>query len=309
MSRHCFDFAIAPEHRVGTPERDGVCLILGASGTVGRYLAARLRESDLPLLALSRRPIQTGDDRIRWIQGDLYNAVPDLSEWPISHVYSVGPLDGLAQWLRYARLPYLKRVLALSSMSLEVKAQSNDPAERQLAARLASAERDVGEWCARREIACTLLRPTLIYGGGLDRSLGLLARVGQRWRVFPSIPGATGLRQPIHADDLAAACIAAMTSAGSLPDIIRLGGGERLSFGAMLARTRGSLSRRTIPIRVPMPLARFLLQLLRGFPRWSHLDHGLVDRLQQDQTVDNSAAVRELSWQPGNFDPLRPNNF
>ena len=30
----------------------------------------------------------------------------------------------------------------------------------------------------------------------------------RRWRVFPYVAGANGLRQPVHADDLAAACVA-----------------------------------------------------------------------------------------------------
>ncbi|MFZ2237341.1 MAG: hypothetical protein WAV67_13305 [Dokdonella sp.] len=288
---------------------ESACLILGASGTVGRFLTARLRGSTSKLLALSRREVATGNDHIRWIRGDLYGDVPDLHETPVQLIYSVGPLDGLAQWLRAARLPSLRRVVALSSMSLEVKAQSRDPAERDLAARLASAEREVIDFCSGRDIACVVLRPTLIYGGGSDRSLSLLAKVGRRWRVFPSIPGATGLRQPIHADDLAAACVAAMAIAGPLPKILRVGGAEQLTFGAMLSRTRGSLSLWTIPVWIPMRSARALLRLLRLLPRWRHLDQGLVERLQQDQIVDNEPAMRELNWHPGNFDPGRPGTF
>ena len=294
---------------MGAAEEEGVCLVLGASGTVGRFLMARLRESGLPLLSLSRRPVENGDDRIRWIRGDLYNDVPDLSEWSIQSIYSVGPLDGLAQWLRSARLPSLQRVVALSSMSLEVKAQSSDPVERDIAARLANAERLVLDWCSNRDIACVLLRPTLIYGGGSNGSLALLANFGQRWRMFPSIPGATGLRQPIHADDLATACISAMTRAESLPNIIRVGGAEQLSFAAMLSRTRGSLPCWTIPVPVPIRLTRVVLRVLRCFPRWRHLDHGLVDRLQHDQTIDNGVAMYKLGWLPGRFDPGRSNNF
>ncbi len=288
---------------------DGACLILGASGTVGRYLTVRLRESASELLALSRRQVVDSSGRIRWIQGDLYGDVPDLSGARIHTIYSVGPLDGLARWLRSSDLPSLRRVVALSSMSLEVKAKSSDPTERELAARLAIAEREVVDFCTSRAIACVLLRPTLIYGGGSDRSLSLLADVGKRWRFFPSIPGASGLRQPIHADDLAAACVAAIASAGPVHKIIRLGGAEQLTFGAMLSRTREVLSVWTIPVRIPVRSARTLLRLLRLLPRWRHLDQGLVDRLQQDQIVDNELAIRELGWQPGKFDPARSDTF
>ncbi len=288
---------------------DGACLILGASGTVGRYLTIRLRESASELLALSRRTVASRDRRIRWIQGDLYGDVPDLAEAKIHSIYSVGPLDGFARWLRNSNLPSLRRVVALSSMSLEVKAQSSDPAERDLAVRLVSAERDVIEFCIGRDIACVVLRPTLIYGGGLDRSLSLLASAGQRWHMFPSIPGATGLRQPIHADDLAWACVSAMEIAGQTPKIFRLGGGEQLTFAAMLSLTRKGLPSWTIPVHVPLQLARLAMRLLRLLPRWRHLDQGLVNRLRQDQIVDNEPAMRELEWQPRKFEPALRQTF
>ena len=288
---------------------DGPCLICGASGTVGRFLLVRLREFDSPLTALSRHFAEEPDGRVRWIRGDLYDDLTDLGEAETQFIYSVGPLDGFARWLRSARMPSLRRIVALSSMSLEVKAQSSDPAERELAARLATAEREVIDLCSAREIACIVLRPTLIYGGGSDRSLSLLAKVGRRWRLFPSIPGATGLRQPIHADDLAAACVAAMAISGLKAKVFRLGGAERLTFGAMLARTRAGLPVRTLPILIPMPLARLALRLLRLLPRWRHLEQGLVDRLQVDQVVDNEQAMQELGWQPGKFEPTRQETF
>ncbi len=288
---------------------DGACLILGASGTVGRHLTARLRESTLELLALSRRDPATDDGYIRWIQGDLYGDVPDLSTAQINSIYSVGPLDGFARWLRTSDLPSLRRVVALSSMSLEVKAQSSDLAERGLAVKLAGAERDVIDFCSGRDIACVVLRPTLIYGGGSDRSLSLLAKLGQRWHLFPSIPGATGLRQPIRADDLASACVAAMEIDSQPPKIFRVGGAEQLTFSAMLSRTRVGLPVWTIPVHIPLRMAQLALRLLRLLPLWRHLDQGLADRLQQDQIVDNEPAMRELGWQPKEFDVALPETF
>ncbi|MEO6075772.1 MAG: hypothetical protein ABIP56_03095, partial [Dokdonella sp.] len=153
------------------------------------------------------------------------------------------------------------------------------------------------------------LRPTLIYGGGADRSISQLARAGERWHVFPTIPGATGLRQPIHADDLAAACVTAMEIAGQAPKILRLGGAEQLTFAAMLSRTRRSLPIWTFPVHVPLQLARLAMRLLRLLPRWRHLDQGLVNRLRQDQIVDNEPAMRELEWQPRKFEPALRQTF
>lgn len=280
------------------------CLVLGASGTVGRYLLARLAPSGRPLLAVSRRPPINGDANIDWLQGDLYGDMPELSDAGVGLIFSVGPLDGFARFLCQSNLPNLRRIVALSSMSVECKAQSGDRAERDLADLLQQSEEQVITFCRQRDIQCVLLRPTLIYGGGSDRSLALLARTGSRWRLFPSIPAAIGLRQPIHADDVAAACVAASSiSISSVPSIIRLGGGEQLTFAQMLSRTRKSLPVTTLPVPIPLYLARTLVRTLKDFPRWQHLDVGLIDRLLIDQIVDNGEATRQLGVQPREFEP------
>jgi hypothetical protein len=54
----------------------------------------------------------------------------------------------------------------------------------------------------------TILRPTLIYGAGIDRSITPIVQRALRLRLFP-IPLAGGLRQPVHADDIARAVVAA----------------------------------------------------------------------------------------------------
>lgn len=266
-------------------------------------MLARLAPTGRRVFALSRQACECGDGEVEWLQGNLFGDMPDLASAPIDTIVSVGPLDGLAQWLSTTQIPALRRIVALSSMSVVVKAASQDPDERAIAARLADAEAAVIAFCRSNDVACVLLRPTLIYGAGLDRSISALARFGQRWRVFPSIPAATGLRQPIHADDLAAACIASSSIDASPALVLAVGGGEQLSFAAMLSRTRASLSMRTIPIPVPLALARIALRALRLHPRWHHLHRGLIDRLCADQVVDNGPASQLLSWQPRGFTP------
>lgn len=255
------------------------------------------------MFALSRQTNDARGDGVEWMQGNLFGNMPVLTNVPFDTIYSVGPLDGFARWLRDQQLPGLKRIVALSSMSVMVKADSTDPAERAIAARLRESESAVIAFCQFHGVACVLLRPTLIYGAGVDRSVTALARFGERWRIFPSIPGATGLRQPIHADDLAAACIAAASTAGTHTKTFSLGGGEQLSFAELLVRIRASIAERTLSIPLPMILARIALRLLRLHPHWRYLHEGLIDRLQVDQVVDNDPVCRSLHWQPRNFEP------
>jgi nucleoside-diphosphate-sugar epimerase len=64
--------------------------------------------------------------------------------------------------------------------------------------------------CALRQLVLTLLRPTLIYGCGLDQNISRLARIIRLCRCMLVAGQARGLRQPVHADDLAALAVAAL---------------------------------------------------------------------------------------------------
>jgi len=275
-------------------------LVAGASGAIGRFLLPRLLAGGHEVIALSRSPRASADPRLRWIVGDLDRGVPALP--PLDAVFSAGPLDAFARWLDAAPVDGRPRVVAFGSMSVETKRESADPGERALAARLDAAERRLRAAAEARGGACTILRPTLIYGAGVDRSLSPIARFAWRWRVFPRVPAATGLRQPVHADDLAAACLAAFASPRAAGRTYALGGGERLAFDAMLARVQASLPVRTLALPVPLAPARAALRLARAaglHPPGA----AALERLRRDLVADDAAAAADLGWAPRAFRP------
>ena len=255
-------------------------LLFGASGAVGPHL--------LPLLAAHYKvwPVGRGT-RAGWLAGDLNDV---RAEWPAADiVISLGPLDAFAAWTeRQPRLP--PRLLVLSSMSAETKALSPDPAERAVAERLRTAEARLFDAGAARGFACTIFRPTLIYGTGTDRSLAPIVRFVRRWHVLPMPLGARGLRQPVHAADLAAACAAAINNPNTYGRTYALGGGERLTFTALLWRLRAAQGGFTLPVPLPAPLFR-----LAG------MTPGVLARLREPLIADNSAAIHDFGYAPRGF--------
>jgi nucleoside-diphosphate-sugar epimerase len=187
-------------------------------------------------------------------------------------------------------------------MSIESKRDSADPAEQALVARLRAAERGLIVAAGTQGCTWTVLRPTLIYGAGIDRSLTPLARLAQCWRVFPRIAGARGLRQPVHADDLAEACLALAHCKLAEGRTYALGGGERLAFGAMLERVRTSLPVRALPLPLPLSGLRGILRIAGaiGLP---HPGAASLARLQRDLVADNAAAGTDFGWSPRAFYP------
>ena len=190
-------------------------LIFGASGATGKFLLPRLLAGNARVLAVSRVPRQdAASPQLRWLTGDLFNTMPPLPAG-IDVLVNLGPLDAFATWFEGNPPLQARCVITLSSMSAQSKQASADPAERELAARLQAAEQRLARAASARNIAWTIFRPTLIYGDGRDRSLAPIARFARRWRVMPLPIGADGLRQPVHAADLADAVVACVDCAAA----------------------------------------------------------------------------------------------
>jgi uncharacterized protein YbjT (DUF2867 family) len=267
-------------------------LVIGGSSQVGHFLLPRLSACGEPVIALSRHP-QPAQPGVHWLLGELPDAVPTLPA--LSAIISFGPLLAFADWLARSALIDAPRVIATSSMSAETKRDSSMPAERAISRLLRDGEVALAAACARHGCAWTVLRPTLIYGAGLDKSLTPIARRAMRTRLFP-LPTGNGLRQPVHADDIAQAVLAALECSAAAGRILPIGGGERLPAGEMFARVRRSLPQTTLPL----PLPAWLLRLSRyALPRL----RGPLNRLDVDLVADNGELQRLLGISPRPFRP------
>lgn len=273
--------------------RDGTVLVLGASSQIGFFLLPALVDAGAGVTALSRQP-QAAVRGVNWLQGALPDPPSDANT--AESICCFAPLDALAAWLESGAAPRLARVVATSSMSAESKQASPVAAERALSQRLRDGEASLANVCSRRGIDWTVLRPTLIYGAARDRSLTPLARRAARWRVF-GLPAGSGMRQPVHAQDVASAVLRALdgTAAGR---VLPIGGGERLPASAMFARVRASLPMRSVPLRVP-------LFVVRAAARCAPRLRGPLTRLQQDLIADNGDLERLLDVHPRGFHPDR----
>lgn len=259
----------------------------------------------MPLLAQRRiaayafsrtaRPDTAG---VTWLRGSL-EAMPALPD-SVDTLVSVGPLDAFANWLRTAEVPW-RRVVAISSTGRNDKANSPDPRERELAARLAQAESSLLQVGRDRGAAVTILRPTLLYGSGRDRSLSRLVELARRWKFLPLPANASGLRQPVHVADVADAilrCLDVQDTGGRTFD---LPGGEALPFLEMVRRT----IERHVPtariITLPVPFFHVAAWATRPFV--GTIGQGLLARLAQDQVADASPAHAAFGYAPRRFEP------
>ncbi len=280
-------------------------LVFGGSGQIGSAVLARLQASGWRVAAVSRNARagenSTADGAIRWLRGEL-DAPPALPP-RVDAIFSCGPLDAFARWYPRAGIE-AARVLAFGSTSLETKQASGDAFERDLSARLANAEQALFEHAAQRGAGLTVLRPTLVYGVGRDANLSRVAELARHWRRFPLPRGATGLRQPVHVDDLAAAAMACLDRPVTHGRAYAVPGGETLPYREMVARVLACLQPPAKLLLLPQPVFALALHVARISGRAGGLGDAAIARMREDLAFDVMPAQRDFDYRPRRFTPV-----
>ncbi len=274
-------------------------LVFGGSGQIGRPLLGLLRRDGWRITALSRQP-QSDEPGLHWLRGDL-SALPPLPA-SVDVILSCGPLDAFGRWFADAAIE-TERVIAFGSTSIDSKRGSGDAHERDLSQRLRNGEAAVFTRAAQRDVAATLLRPTLVYGAGRDATLTRIAGLAQRWGRFPLPRGASGLRQPVHVDDLAAAAFSCLGNAATHGKAYALPGGETLPYRDMIARVLATLQPPPPLVELPSPLFNLALLAAEASGRVTGLGEAAVRRMRSDLVFDIAPAQRDFGYKPRVFRP------
>ena len=273
--------------------------VLGASSLVGDHLIRLLALlGDDDVIAFSRKR-RSGDAiyRARWLALDhLRDEAMSFDGW-----ICLAPIWVLPDYFEALERAGVRRVVALSSTSRFSKISSSSAEDRRLAARLADAEQRIQDWAETRGVQWVILRSTLIYGDGRDRNVSDIARFLRRWCCFPLIGGSAGLRQPVHAADVAEFCIRALKHPVATGHAFDICGGETLTYRDMVKRIGDAMGISVRFLAVPRPILRGAVRAIACLPRFRSLSPALIDRLAQDLVFDGSAANRLFNVAPRPF--------
>ena len=278
-------------------------LVTGASSQLGVFLLPRLVSVGFSVVALSRRirggPVEPAE-RVAW----AHPARPPGG--PVKYLVSCGP-PGLASELLEDR-PEIEKAVVFSTSSILTKSGSPDRGERELMAAILAEEQKLRTVCEERGTDLVVLRPTLIYGCGLDRNLSLLLRLGERTGFIPVSSNAAGLRQPVHADDLAGLAVAALvTNTGEYLESVACGG-STLVYREMVNRLAGCGARKIRVQPLPQGLLAALVRTASILGSWKGINPEMVSRQSIDMTFDDSAVRTALAYTPRPFAPT-PEDF
>jgi nucleoside-diphosphate-sugar epimerase len=254
-----------------------------------------LRDAGRPVVAFSRQTAELGLG-CTWRRLPCTEDGEEIPDW-----ICLTPIWVLPDYFALLEASGARRVVVLSSTSRFTKVGSSDSAEYAIAAKLIDGEKRVRAWATSRGIEWIILRPTLIYGLARDKNIGEIARFIRRFGFFPLLGKANGLRQPIHALDVATACISALLARNAANQAYNISGGETIAYRDMVTHVFGALGRRPRLLTVPFWAFRLAVAVLRGLPHYRQWSTAMVERMNRDLVFDHTEAARDFGFKPRGF--------
>lgn len=213
----------------------------------------------------------------------------------------MAPIWVLPQYFAMIEACGARRVVAISSTSIFVKNDSSDHGEQHIARRLVEGERALRAWAEAHGVEWVILRPTLIYGRGQDKNVTEIVRFVRRFGFFPLLGSAGGLRQPVHAEDVAAASVSALTSSVAANRTYNISGGETVSYRQMVNRVFDAVGKLPRLVTIPRWLFRLGVSALRLLPRYQHWTVAMAERMNRNLVFDHADAARDFGFSPRPF--------
>lgn len=287
-------------------DRESEAWVFGATSIVGGYLLPRLLAAGYQVRAFCKDPTKANigvSPRLTLHALDMRGPGVLAMDGSPSIVINLAPIDALPGLLPALAQRGVRDVIAFSSTSVVTKADSTEASERHLARSLLEAEAAVGQACESAGMRWCILRPTMIYAFGLDQNVSRLARIIRRLRFFP-LPGkGSGLRQPVHADDLARACVQLILCGMGWNRIYTLSGGEVLTYRAMLEAIFRKMGRPPRIVQLPEYFLRATTAIARRLPGFRDVNTAMMKRTDTDLCFPHEEATRAFGYSPRRFLP------
>jgi nucleoside-diphosphate-sugar epimerase len=276
-------------------------LLTGASSQIGVFAIPRLVRAGFRVIAVSRNgkpEAFPSFKKVEWLNvSDAIKAAKSCQ-----FMLSAGPLELAMEFL--LSCGQFQKAVVFSSSSVETKERSGNRAERSQIQDMVTLESELRSFSEKSGFPLVIFRPTIIYGCGMDTNISRLASLINRFGFMPLNGKAAGLRQPVHADDLAKVAITAMRCKDDLPRVLHLTGGDTLSYSDMVRKIFEALDKPVRLLHLPQWLFVLLVNIASNFKSMGGINSEMVRRQRQDLVFEGRQARQLLDYNPRPFAPV-----
>jgi NADH dehydrogenase len=274
-------------------------LVTGASGFVGGHVVRALRDADLPVRALVRRPDRATTLRelgVDLAEGDMTDA-PSLAravDGAGAVVHLVAIIAGRPDAFRQVMEQGTRDLVTAAQQAgvgrwIQMSALGTSDATKDLVPYF-HAKWEMEHTVAGSGIPSVTFRPSFVFG----RDGGALPGFARMARYSPvtAVPGSGSQRiQPIWVDDVAAYFVKALDLDAATNRAFDLGGPDQVTWDELFARLRTAFRRRGTTVHIPLALMRPGAALLELTPR-PPVTRDMLKMLEAgDNVAQNTAAV------------------
>ncbi len=280
-----------------------IILVTGATSQVGIVLVKELIARGYGVRCLVRRTSSIDGIRgqgVEFLYGDLdsFEDVRAAAEGAdkIIHIAGIWRIEHL---LRAAEeIDFKGRIIFIGSMSRFKKLDSIDEKEKELAGRMAGAEKMISE----SKLDYVILRPTMLYGIDRDKNILQIIRFMRKFRFYPLIGGGNAQKHPVYVGDVAKAVVSCMSGTEVSRRDYVIAGEKPIKHREMLAAIKRNLPFKAFILRVPVfagYAAVFLYKLVKPS---SYINYAMVKRVNEDSSYDIGPATRDFGYAPADFE-------
>ncbi len=273
-------------------------LIASGTGQVGLCAVGMALSRGAHVIATYHRTtIAFSHPNLAWVQRDLMQTPAlNITADVLIYTLSLWTLPPLLEEIHDAGV---RRIIAFGSTSMLSKVDSKNTAEKEVVEKLKSAEEQVLKIANEKKIAVTILRPTMIYGVGLDSNITRLADIVRRFGILAVYGKASGIRHPVQAGDLAQAALDIAYNPDTVGKAYNLGGSLTMKYLTMVTMIFQYLGKPARIIRPPfLPT---LLDWLGKLYQMSYVNADMARRMNQDMIFDISEAANDFGYKPKGF--------
>lgn len=223
-------------------------------------------------------------------------------------VVFTGPINKIHEYKKY--LNKASHLICFSSTSRFTKSDSSSEFYKNIVSDLVTGEEEVIKLSESNKFRFNILRPTLIYGFGIDSNVTAISKFIGKYKIFPIYKNGSGLRQPVHLEDLANSVIS-LFHAGkkSYNKEYNLSGGETLSYYQMVKKI--FLAQNQTPIIFKTKFLPFFMEIANKFSSNQLINKEVVLNMEKDFVFSHIEAQKDFNYSPRKFleDPTKNDNL